>query len=56
LRHQGFAASQVGYNNGTVTYEGVVIGDAMGGTDGSALTLTFNGDANQTAVLEELLE
>ena len=50
IRNQGTAAGQVGVNGTNVTYEGTVVGTFTGGTNNTALVITFNAAATPTAV------
>jgi Ca2+-binding RTX toxin-like protein len=54
LNHQGTGAGQIGFSGGLVTYEGVVIGVAAGGT-GETFRVTFTLDAT-TAAVDALIE
>ncbi|WP_235609780.1 cadherin-like domain-containing protein, partial [Azospira sp. I13] len=50
IRHQGNGAGQIGVSGGNVSYGGVLIGTATGGTGTDDLVITFNANANATAV------
>jgi len=50
IRHQGTGAGQIGVSGSTVTYGGTTIGTFAGGSSGSNLVITLNGNATPTAV------
>ncbi|MHC4853696.1 MAG: DUF2341 domain-containing protein, partial [Planctomycetota bacterium] len=49
IRDEGTGTGEIGFSGGNVTYEGVLIGTATGGS-GSDLVVTFNANATPTAV------
>jgi len=49
IRNEGTGAGQIGFSAGNLTYEGVLIGTATGGS-GADLVVTFNANATPTAV------
>ena len=51
VQHVGTGAGQIGVSGSTLSFGGVVIGSATGGTDGATpLTVTFNASATPAAV------
>ena len=50
VRNEGSGAGQIGFSGGNVTYGGVLIGTAAGGSAGTPLAVTFNASATPTAV------
>ncbi|MBT9313446.1 choice-of-anchor Y domain-containing protein, partial [Leptothoe kymatousa] len=50
IRNQGTGAGQVGVAGSDVTYQGTVVGSVAGGTGLTPLQVTFNANANPTAV------
>ena len=50
IRNQGTAVGQIGFDGSNVTYGGVLIGTATGGTSGADLVVTFNANATPLAV------
>ncbi|MBW2377726.1 MAG: hypothetical protein JRF55_17385, partial [Deltaproteobacteria bacterium] len=50
IRDEGNGAGQIGLSGGNVTYEGTLIGTAVGGTGGADLVITFNANATPLAV------
>ncbi|TNE61648.1 MAG: DUF4347 domain-containing protein, partial [Alphaproteobacteria bacterium] len=49
LNNAGTGSGQVGYSGGTITYEGVTVGTATGGS-GSDFSITFNASATAASV------
>jgi hypothetical protein len=49
IRDQGVGPDQIGFENGVLSFEGVVIGAVTGGSGGT-LTVTFNAQATSTAI------
>ena len=54
IRNQGTGAGEIGFTSGIVTFGGVFIGSAVGGS-GTTMTVTFNAAAN-SAGIEALIE
>lgn len=50
IRNVGIAAGQIGYSLGTVTYGGVSIGTATGGSGGTSLVVSLGASATPVAV------
>ncbi len=50
IANQGTGSGQIGISGSDVSYEGTVIGTFVGGTGGSDLVITFDTDADATAV------
>jgi hypothetical protein len=50
IKDIGTGAGQIGFSAGTVSFGGTVIGTASGGSAGTALTVTFNGNATSAAI------
>jgi VCBS repeat-containing protein len=50
VRNQGVGAGQIGFVAGSVTYQGVTIGTAAGGSAGTPLSITLNISATPAAV------
>ena len=50
IRNQGTNAGQIGVSGSDVTFGGVVIGSFTGGSSGSDLVVTFNGNATSVGV------
>jgi hypothetical protein len=50
IRNVGIAAGQIGYSAGSVTYGGVSIGTATGGSGGVSLVVSLNASATPVAV------
>jgi hypothetical protein len=50
IRHQGNGAGQIGISGGNVSYGGILIGTATGGSGTDDLVVTFNANADATAV------
>ncbi|MGE0642509.1 MAG: tandem-95 repeat protein [Nitrospira sp.] len=50
IRNQGTGAGQIGVSGSNITYGGTVIGTYAGGSGGSTLVITFNGNATPAAV------
>lgn len=50
IRNQGIGAGQVGVSGNNITYGGTVIGTFAGGTGATPLVITFNSNADATAV------
>jgi len=54
VRNQGVDAGQIGFSNGAITFEGHIIGAAVGGVGGT-LTIVFNRHAT-TVTVEAVIE
>ena len=50
VRHQGSGAGQIGVSGATLSFGGIAIGSASGGSAGAALVVTFNANADAAAV------
>ena len=50
IANQGTGSGQIGISGSNVSYEGTVIGTFTGGSSGSDLVITFDANANDTAV------
>jgi hypothetical protein len=50
IRNQGTAAGQIGLSGSSITYSGIVIGTATGGTNKSSLVITLNASATPSRV------
>ncbi len=50
ITNQGTGFGQIGVNGSNITYSGTTIGTFTGGTGGSSLVVTFNGNATAAAV------
>ncbi len=48
--HQGSGAGQIGVSGSNIQYGGTTIGTVSGGSSGASLVITFNANANLTAV------
>ena len=50
LRNEGTGAGQVSFANGVASYQGVDVGNVLGGDNGAPLTINFNPNATLAAV------
>ncbi len=50
IRNEGSGADQIGFDGILVTFEGITIGTATGGTGGTDFAVTFNAAANFVAI------